>query len=220
MKKFGLNKVKDFNKDLLTQEDYNKLKELKSNDDIIIKKADKSNIFVILNKEDYSRKLNDILSDNTKFKPIDIDPTEDIKKRLNGIIKHTNSVQIDDNKIFQNAVGHFSPGYIYGNPKIHKNISNPPLRPIISTMPTPCYEISKMINNLIRPYMPRTHSVDSTSEFIGIIKSSKPLDIVASLDVVSLFTNVPLRDTIDIILEQVYRNPELPPINVPEEDLK
>ena len=70
--------------------------------------------------------------------------------------------------------------------------------------------------------MPRDHSVDSTQEFISLIKTMKPNNIIASLDVVSLFTNVPLNDTIDIILNYVYRNsnPELPPPMLSEEAMK
>jgi hypothetical protein len=44
---------------------------------------------------------------------------------------------------------------MYGNPKIHKNDKDPPLRPIISTIPTPTYEISKVINNILTKYMPQ-----------------------------------------------------------------
>ncbi|XP_064085388.1 uncharacterized protein LOC135200710 [Macrobrachium nipponense] len=43
---------------------------------------------------------------------------------------------------------------------------------------------------------------------------------MASLDVESLFTNAPVDETIGIILEKVYRNPDKQPPNIPEESLK
>ena len=43
------------------------MKELKEWNDIIMRKAHKSNIFVILNKNYYIDKINDILKDEIKF---------------------------------------------------------------------------------------------------------------------------------------------------------
>jgi hypothetical protein len=60
---------------------------------------------------------------------------------------------------------------MYGNPKIHKNDKDPPLRPIISTIPTPTYEISKTINGIISKYIPDNFSIKSTNEFLELIRS-------------------------------------------------
>ncbi|XP_068245389.1 uncharacterized protein [Palaemon carinicauda] len=43
---------------------------------------------------------------------------------------------------------------------------------------------------------------------------------IASLDVESLFTSVPVGETIDLILERVYRDPSTPTLNIPEEALR
>ena len=48
--------------------------ELRDNEDIIIRRADKSSVFVILNREDYFSKTDEILSDRTKFKRISKKP--------------------------------------------------------------------------------------------------------------------------------------------------
>ena len=42
-------------------------------------------------------------------------------------------------------VGDFNPGYIYGNCKIHRDTNNPPLRPVISQIPSPTYEMTKFL---------------------------------------------------------------------------
>ena len=41
--------------------------ELRNNSDLIIRRADKSSIFVLLNKADYLRKVNVVLQDTSKF---------------------------------------------------------------------------------------------------------------------------------------------------------
>ena len=70
---------------------------LRNYDDIIIRRADKSAIYVVLNKSDYFDKVNHILSDVTKFKPINYDPTNDIKAKANKIITSINAVSNDLN---------------------------------------------------------------------------------------------------------------------------
>ena len=60
-------------------------------------------------------------------------------------------------KIFNKVIGHKSPGYIYGTCKIHKNVSDPPFRPVISTIPTPAYEVSKVLNKIISIIMIMNH---------------------------------------------------------------
>ena len=63
------------------------------NKEIIIRKADKSNTFVIMNSKDYNKKIQNILSDETKFKKINKDPIDGLKKKLNKLIDVANAVQ-------------------------------------------------------------------------------------------------------------------------------
>ena len=56
--------------------------------------------------------------------------------------------------------------------------------------------------------MPQQYSISSTHEFIEIWRSlPAPPKFLASLDVESLFTNVPVQDTIDFVIENVYSHP-------------
>ena len=45
-----------------------------------------------------------------------------------------------------------SPGKLYGMAKVHK--ANVPLRPVVSMIGTPEYELSKFLDNFIKPYIP------------------------------------------------------------------
>ena len=107
---------------------------------------------------------------------------------------------------------------MYGNVKIHK--ANNPLRPIISQIPTPTYHLAKTLNRIITPYIPNQYMIKSTDEFIDILHSNKCNGIIASLDVESLFTNVPIDATIDIIIHDMYNHPELSPPKIPQSILK
>ncbi|XP_076059538.1 uncharacterized protein LOC143036175 [Oratosquilla oratoria] len=62
-------------------------------------------------------------------------------------------------------------------------------------------------------------SVSSVTEFIDLLRTAPPCQDIASLDVESLFTNVPVDETIDIILNRVYRS-NRSIIDIPEDVLK
>ena len=191
-------------------------KGLKENKELIIRKADKSSIYVILNKKDYIEKLNNILADSSKFQKITRDPTNSLKKEANKLISTLNAMQGDIR--LPTIIGDFSPGYIYGNVKIHKEGN--PLRPIISQVPTPTYNLAKSLNQIITPFLPNENLLKSTNDFLDLLQDEPSTGIIASLDVESLFTNVPINDTIAIILEHAYNHGELPPPKIPKEILK
>ena len=82
-------------------------------------------------------------------------------------------------------------------------------------IPTPTYKLAKELNKMIAPYTPSQYSLRSTDEFLAILRTMKPNGILASLDVESLFTNVPIEATIDIILKNVYHHESIPPLKLP-----
>ena len=115
-------------------------------------------------------------------------------------------------------IGEYRPGYIYGTVKTHKNGN--PLRPIISQIETPVYSTSKTLNQIISPYLPAKYQLNSTDDFLQLLRATNPSGTLASLDVESLFTNVPVMETIDIICQNVYRNPEIAPPSIHETTLR
>jgi membrane-bound lytic murein transglycosylase len=103
---------------VLSKQQWQAAKEIRHIQDLIIRKADKANIYVLMNKQDYINKLDVILSDQTKFKKISTDPTKQLKINVNKLIDTANAV-IDGVKL-KRIIGEYEPGYIYGNAKIHK----------------------------------------------------------------------------------------------------
>ena len=82
-----------------------------------------------------------------------------------------------------------------------------PLRPIVTNIGTATYGISKYLAKLLQPLSVSQYTIGSTNDFIEKIKNEKvPQGYrLVSFDVASLFTNVPLDYTINVILRKIYR---------------
>ena len=201
-------KRRDFGKcEVLTPALKEAAKTLREDDTITVRKADKSSSYVVIDKSEYLNKIEEILKDKKKFKKIRKDPTSDLKKKANRVIEAANAV-IGSLK-FEPIVGDYGPGYLYGTVKTHK--VNNPLRPVISQIPTPTYKLAKHLNSILSAYIPVENTLKSSEEFLQVIQSKQPAGILASLDVESLFTNVPITETIDIIIKYAYNHESLPP---------
>jgi len=94
------------------------LRNLGKRDDLYISKPDKGNSVVILNRSDYGNDMLDILSDNTKFIPVN----DDCYKLSQGLEAHLNNVLLAlfksskiDKITYNNlqAIGS-GPGKLYG----------------------------------------------------------------------------------------------------------
>ena len=94
---------------------------------------------------------------------------------------------------------------------MHKNKRDPPYRSIISQIGTVAYDLSKYVNNIIVKYMPKQYQTDSTYDFLSILCGCNRQGMPASLHVKSLFSNVPVEETVDIILHNCYEHVSLPP---------
>ncbi|XP_076029293.1 uncharacterized protein LOC143018079 [Oratosquilla oratoria] len=139
-----------------------------------------------------------------------------IKRKVNKVIESVNAVT-DDIKL-PLLSGDYDLGYMYGNVKNHK--PGNPLRPIISHIPTPTYYLAKRLATLLTLYVPDRYSVASSSDFLELVKGLDSSKHIASLDVESLFTNVPINLTISFILDTLYRDVSTPKLKIPEPALK
>ena len=198
---------------LFSKEDIKLLDNLKNdnNIDIVIVKPDKGNGVVILGRNDYYKKMNDILQDNTKFQRLNDSPVkltlqrENQLKKLLATLKKSESITPETyDKLYPTGS---RIGILYGLPKIHKN--NIPLRPILSCINNYSYKVAKFFIPLLNPlslgsYMVRD-SFSFVQELLNLNFNSSSV-VMASFDVTSLFTNIPLDETIDIISNCVFAN--------------
>jgi len=92
------------------------------------------------------------------------------------------------------------PPRLYGLPKIHKE--GVPLRPIVSNIGAPTYQLSKHLAEILGPLTGRsTQHVKNSSQFVQTLDSIilQPEEILVSFDVISLFTNVPIVQSLDLL---------------------
>ena len=95
-------------------------------------------------------------------------------------------------------------GRLYGKAIIHK--TGCLLRPVTSMFNTPKHNLAKWLDSLIKPYIPDSQSLPSIFNFNDKIKELKPTNDVklASFNVTSLFTNVPVDLVIDNIANKLF----------------
>ncbi|XP_064088420.1 uncharacterized protein LOC135202899 [Macrobrachium nipponense] len=191
-------------------------KQLRKREDVTICRVDKTAAFVLMQTEEYHRKIEEILADTTKFTRITKNPVDNIKRKANRIIETVNATSYALH--LPPITGDRNLGYIYRNVKTHKQGS--PLRPIISQIPAPTYLLAKKLNTILTLYVPDTYSSKSSAEFLEALRVTPSRRCIASMDVESLFTNVPVNETIQMILDKVYRDPDTPPLNIPEHALR
>ena len=93
---------------------------------------------------------------------------------------------------------------LYGLPKIHKE--GVPMRPILSSIGTYGYNIAKFLVPFLQPLTINEYTVKDSFSFVDEITSltTNSHITMTSFDIKSLFTNVPLGETIDIVVDTLY----------------
>ena len=194
---------------------------LKKDDSVIISKPDKGNGCVILDKTDYTNKMQEIIGDKTKFTLLgpankfdNINKVEDeIVKILKNLL-YTKEINEDIYNLVK-PVGSITPR-MYGLPKIHKK--DAPLRPILSMVNSAQHKLAKFLNDQLYPVLEHFSSyiLKDSFSFVDQIKNiASNNTFMASFDVKSLFTNVPLDEVVDICVDTLYRleTPSISKIN-------
>lgn len=184
------------NKHNISPTELHTINELKSNNDIIIKPADKGGAIVIWPKENYLTEAYKQLNNTNHYQRIANDPTQDIQQQIRTLIKQSlNDKLIDDTtfKFLQPQTTTKTPT-LYLLPKIHK--PDIPGRPIISGCGGPTVQLSQYADSLLKPLLQNIPSyVHNTTDFLKRIFSlnhNLPTGIILiTIDVKSLYTNIP-----------------------------
>ena len=94
--------------------------------------------------------------------------------------------------------------HLYGLPKTHKERLC--MRPILSASGTYNYPLAKWLDEKLKPLSTNKYCINDIFGFIDEIKNTsiEPNHILVSYDVSALFTNVPLKETIDILVDKAF----------------
>ena len=154
-----------------------------------------------------------LLQDVSKFKEIIVEPGEEInlliqhEGKLIEFLKRVKSSVTTDSYKHLYPQGS-QPGIMNGLSKIHKPLVNgfPKLRPILSAINTGTYKWAKFFVPLLKPFTSNNYTVKDSFDFAKDITQQSSKLFMASLDVDSLFTNVPLDETIEICVNELFKS--------------
>ena len=181
---------------------------------LVILKPDKGWGCVILNKTDYYNSLDGIFYDTNKFQQVDADTSltqlNSLQTFLNKLASSGRKEITTDEKDFMRPK-FAQPARAHGLPKVHKVFDSlPPFRPIVDTTNTVYSFVGKFLSNLLQPLTINSFTLKDSFDAASRIKNINN-DLInvkgykfISFDVTSLFTNVPLDFTVDIILKRVF----------------
>lgn len=179
------------------------LKFLNSDKNIIILKADKGNYTVIMNRKEYDEKVEAMPIDSKTYQTLASDPAKKCEKKLKDLLhRYKDKIQEAIYRRIYITDG-ITPRF-YGLPKIHKQ--SVPLRPIVSFIGSPTYELSKYLCRILSPLIGNTtHYLKNTNDWISVANTLKllPDEALVSFDVVSLFTSIPTDIAVSVALERL-----------------
>jgi hypothetical protein len=127
------------------------LEELRINDEIIIRRANKGGAVCILNRIDYLKEGYRQLSDNRFYSKLDNNPTNEYRIEIQNVIEdlfQNGEIDLSVKRYLTDTSCRTSQLYLL--PKIHKGKNPPPGRPIISGNGCPTEKISQFCGPLFK----------------------------------------------------------------------
>ena len=203
----------------LTKDELHALRRLRNDKDIVILPADKGRVTVVMDKKDYTDKMDSLVNDKQTYEPLKRDPTPALQQRLNSKLLDLKKTEtIDIQLYYRLRCRVLQSAKLYGLPKLHK--PNIPMQPIVSFCGSPTYQLSKHLTNILKPLTDKSrHKLQSTDNFIDAIKTIQIPDDhkLVSFDVKSLFTSIPLQLALDCTKTAINKSHYQPPL--PTDDL-
>ena len=85
--------------------------------------------------------------------------------------------------------------------------TNSKLCPIVSSISAFIYNLARFFCDLLSPLVPNDYSCKEPFSFVSQIKNANlSKQFLVSYDVTSLFTNIPIQETIDIAINLIFNH--------------
>lgn len=187
----------------------------KNHKNLLFVNADKGNIMVAANRNDYNHTIENILKNNNLYKNIKTNLVPTVENKCNDIVSRwENKGYINESVAYRLKTHSSCVAKAYALPKVHKPSLN--WRLIVSTIGSPTYNLSKYLSKILKPISRKTdtfvkNSLDLKNNIDKIIIPSS--HSLVSLDVVSMFDNIPLDLALDCIEEKFNLNKNLTKIS-------
>ena len=194
------------------------LSSLRKRSDIVIKPADKGSATVVMSRDDYLVRVMKHLNNTQFYEKLSEDPTERFSEEITNYL----TGMFERNVLDRDTFGFLRPKDVrtsrfYILPKLHK--PGIPGRPIVSSCGAPTERISKFIDYHLSPLVKKVPSyVKDTNDFLSKLREIRvtPESLLVTLDVTSLYTNIPHKDGVDACREALNTRGVLDP---PTDDL-
>ena len=205
-------------RDNLSRAERKALTSLKENKLIVVNKADKGSTIVVQNKADYIENGLKHLDNPTVYQKLASDMTNEVYHFVNKFLDSLRRQKwiplsfVD----FCTPPPNFRTSQLYFLKKIHKNPMSD--RPIVSSVNAVTENLSNFLDGWLNPLVTKLPSyLKDSKEFIDLITNLKiPNDaILVSIDVSSLYTNIPHEDGIRACIKALNECPDPDPLTPP-----
>ena len=187
------------------------LQDIAKNKEILCLPPDKGRGVVILDRQEYNKKVAQMLEDKVTYEKLPSDPTAKFKRNLVSLLTKL----LEEKKITHQQKWYLYPTAeivprLYCTPKIHK--PNTPLRPIVDYTNSIGYNLSRSLADILSPMIGKSeHHVENVKDLSNTLKDMciKETETFVSFDVTSLFTKTPIPQALNIIRDRLGKDKSL-----------
>lgn len=214
----------------LSRPEWEAINDLKNDNTIIIKEADKGGASVIMDKEHYKSMVENILNDEAYYSKLNTHPEKELQLKYKKFLKkHKGQLTKKEFEYLENFEAKTS--NFYGLPKVHKSkiinekcksatsgyveiseqVNDLKLRPIVAGPSCHTHRLSNLIDILLRPYTKHIHSyLRDTTDFLNSLPMTVPTNaILATFDIESLYSNIPHTLGLEAIKHWLEKYPDI-----------
>ena len=199
---------------------FKSLTKLRKNENIIVLSADKESCTVILSKADYVNKANKMIDEGiASGKYVETSDTTytNLKRFQDSLYRHFKDKKCyDEIHLVSNQ-----PARFFATAKTHKfksleeiNVDQLKLLPIVDQTGTYIYNASKVIAKYLIPLAKNEFSISGTFTFPDLVKNASNSNKYehVSYGIESLFTSIPVEETINYIVDIIYIRKKTEPL--------
>lgn len=175
---------------------------LKDHPDIIAAQSDKARATILMDKQVYKDKINNLLTDRSTYQPLTQSSGTAYMKMNRKLLERFEERKMITNRDVNMAIGDETKvANLYGLLKNHK--TNHPIRPIVNTRSSPGFLVTKIATRILSRIRDKgsKYNVLNSRQACEKIRQTRilPDEKIYSLDIVSMFTNITTERAIEAV---------------------